>query len=707
MEVDDFFVKVLVVHGVRPQWCLLARPHPVWRGSGVRLVSRVGRCVAAWTALLTVLACTGALAGDRPAASPQRLSDWLLMQPSPPTLSELHWRVPAERMAQAQWRQAALDGLPVDADALRVTLNAMELTGRLALSTVDVDRLRDDPKLDPFWLWGQRPHVFSIGQAIAVLSDGGSGCRLEVNGAVSVQSIWTACGPVLSPARAPEALWVALPNMQHRKVPMTDSEEGLGSLVPPGSWVWAPSAAGMDEQASRNLVKFLATQAPPMVVVDQLASVSNGLLWERVHANSGSAARALEATSEPVPKPRSLPAAPAYPRALWSWSSTASAQWAEDVLRLTGWALRSIEQDGASVQVAFEAGAEAVAWSQGTAQLLPFLHSALGSNVKAFDITLHRQLRSVARGLFDREEWLLQQASLVPPSLRLAVETPMPLPLGYRRVPNASEDAVGQVRIAPHYWQEHASASDAALEVLSLDLDGAWVWGNGVGLSARLQVPVLTPFDAQAATQTQGLVPTKTRVGSDWLARSWRVASLVMTHTQMRSSRWTSQTYAGWLSPQRAGLGAALGYQPLNSAWGFGAEVNHLMARDSASVLNTQGGVLTSGLLSAGWRWTEQEARIYGYAGRFLGGDRGLTLGVVKHLGRGVDWSAEVTHSSSEAKPLWQMRWRIPFGAVSDQWRWGGQADIQATSNFSDAGSRLELADGVTDWSVSPRGTVR
>ena len=627
-------------------------------------------------------------------STPKRLSDWLGLQVPRPTVGETHWRVPAERLSQARARDQVLAALPAHLDALRVTLNALPLTGRLPLTTVDANALLADPAIDPVIRWQQVPTVFPAKMQVAVLIDNDRACDVEVAHPVAAYALWTECAKALLVPVGARRLWVATPDMRQLELNLNTTDRD--TLIAPGSWVWAPSPdLGMADEVSREFTRFLATQEPPAYVLGQLASVSYGLGWVHLRLQ-GSAGESAGAVPLPRTQPVSRVADP-YPRALWAMASTVGAEWEKDAFSATGWQLIGVQADGALLRLVFTAGAASASWSEGTDSLMSLLNESYGQSIRRFDITLKHDDVVLRRGLFDRTEWALQRAEWIPPSLRLAVETPMP-PVVPSEL-DIGDTWTGQLRLTPNAWFESGAARRTSAYALSLDLEGSADWGTGFGLSGRFQIPMARHLDDNFVTRQSDGKAIPARQRADWSASAGRVSSLALSRSMKWSPNWLAQTYVGWLSPEIAGFGSAVLYKLQRSPWSFGLQLNRLHARPQDASLQWGGARVTSGLLSTGLDWPVNRIKLYAYGGKFVRGDRGLTVGFSKGIVNGVDWSTEVTHSSSDSKPLWVVTLRVPFESLSGAWRSGGGADLVLSDRRSDSGSRLRWDGSATDVS--------
>jgi hypothetical protein len=237
------------------------------------------------TAIACALMAVGWAASAQPATAPlknettndadvrpgERLSTWLLRQPSEVSAPGLAWRVPQERLAQQFLKNTLL--LRIETATRRATqpeqaeryklirwLQSLPVTGRVALGVVDARWLQAHPEEDPVLTAGQTlvappPSV----KTVAVVRANGELCHVAHEAGRSAWDYILACDLQAGYDWA----WVAQPDGRTARVGVAPWTGEPSDEPAPGAWIWAaPRSMGDLVAASEGIIKFLATQGP-------------------------------------------------------------------------------------------------------------------------------------------------------------------------------------------------------------------------------------------------------------------------------------------------------------------------------------------------------------------------------------------------------------------------------------------------------------
>ena len=218
----------------------------------------------------------------------ERLSDWLLRQPSDPRAYPpgLLWQVPSERYAQAGLQRDLLLWLAVTETApaasranLTRMIEALPVTGRLPVPRADARWLQAHPKEDPVL---QYDHALALPQrpgTVSVLTNEGKRCTLPHRAGSEARDYLKACEP--GRVERVDRAWVVQADGTVHNFGIALWNAQAQDEAAPGALIWAPARdAGWSPRFSVMLTKFLATQgydtmlaagAPPGV--DPVAAV--------------------------------------------------------------------------------------------------------------------------------------------------------------------------------------------------------------------------------------------------------------------------------------------------------------------------------------------------------------------------------------------------------------------------------------------------
>jgi len=203
-----------------------------------------------------------------------RLSEWVLRTYGPHAdTTSLHWYSRAQRQLQGHLLQhisAALESSPHitlgSAQRLQLAdwLRQRPVTGRLTLVEHAPRALQAVPDQDPVLQEGDSFVLHPRSAYVVVLGVQAQPCLLRHQPGAVLLDYLAACQ-----ARHPEMAevdqaWIAQPDGRTQAVGVAP-----WSLTPqpqpgPGAWIWAPTrSAGVSQELSDNIARFLATQPPP------------------------------------------------------------------------------------------------------------------------------------------------------------------------------------------------------------------------------------------------------------------------------------------------------------------------------------------------------------------------------------------------------------------------------------------------------------
>lgn len=225
-------------------------------------------------ATLALCAGLGGTAQAQPDIRPgERLSDWLLRQPAAGYPAGLLWLVPEERPAQRQLKTRLLARLTDHADPgylhidpasrgrLAAWLQALPVTGRVALAIPDARWLQAHPAQDPVLRAGQQAQLPPRPSSITLLLDDGRLCRVPHVAGADARSYLQAC--LGARAERSDTAWVAQPDGRSSRYGVAAWNEEPQDEPAPGAWLWAPTRdSGFDDEFSGQLIRFLASQGP-------------------------------------------------------------------------------------------------------------------------------------------------------------------------------------------------------------------------------------------------------------------------------------------------------------------------------------------------------------------------------------------------------------------------------------------------------------
>ena len=216
----------------------------------------------------TLLCTSGLLARPPQPSVGERLSDWLLRQPSSYEAfpSGLFWQVPKEQVQQSFTQNQLLLQIQLakgvtseHRHSLAQVVRSLPVTGRVSIPIADARWLQAHPKADPFIGPGDRLALPKRPRSVTMLRQDGSWCTAPHQPGFYALDYIRRCDPehVMRIDRA----WVVQPNGVVQINNVADWNVQSQDEIGPGGLLWAPTRdTGWSERVSSLLMEFLATQ---------------------------------------------------------------------------------------------------------------------------------------------------------------------------------------------------------------------------------------------------------------------------------------------------------------------------------------------------------------------------------------------------------------------------------------------------------------
>ena len=219
-------------------------------------------CIVCWAAPVQATIQAAIVPGER-------LSDWMLRNTNPNAdTTALHWRVQAERAPQGHLRQAVVEALSAQNQPSSWLLS-LPLTGRLTVANADARWLQSAPQQAPILQDGHSVLLLPRPTYVTVVTNTGQACNAaHISGAL-IQDYLRACLGAPASSQVDWA-WIAQPDGRTTQYGISPWSMTPQAEPGPGAWIWAPARqAGISNNVSDNLARFLATQLPGEVALPQ------------------------------------------------------------------------------------------------------------------------------------------------------------------------------------------------------------------------------------------------------------------------------------------------------------------------------------------------------------------------------------------------------------------------------------------------------
>ncbi|MFT4174400.1 MAG: YjbH domain-containing protein [Rhodocyclaceae bacterium] len=169
-------------------------------------------------------------------------------------------------------------------------------------------------------------------------------------------------------------------------------------------------------------------------------------------------------------------------------------------------------------------------------------------------------------------------------------------------------------------------------------------------LSASANLRLLDNYDKYKFTAVSDLPRVRTYIREYVTSSRFTLSNLQLTHVEQLSTNQFGSVYGGLLESMFAGVGAEYLYRPVASRWAIGVDVNRVRQRDFDQGLGLLDYSVTTGHATLYWNtgWNGVMARVA--AGRYLAGDKGVTLDLSRRFDNGVIIGAWATKTNVSAE---------------------------------------------------------
>ncbi len=389
-------------------------------------------------------------------------------------------------------------------------------------------------------------------------------------------------------------------------------------------------------------------------------------------------------------------------------SSQAGSEVLAELSAQTGWQATSVQRGPRAWTAVFgDAGGTYVrerldrAWA--------VLHRDAPPDVQTLAIELSERQVPMVRHEVDRQSWARARMAegWAPPGAArpAALATTEPKPV--ERVLGADDAALPMPRTSSGVslgYQQHLGGPDGYLYALvgraygQLRLwPGAWAHGS-------VQINLLDNYDRFRYDAPSDLPRVRTQIREYVRQGGLVVPNLQLSQAGRLSDDVYGLAYAGLLETMFAGVGGEVLWRPLKSPIALGVDVNRVRQRDTAQRGGLQDWRVTTGHVSAYWDTGWQNVVAQVSAGRYLAGDKGVTLDLSRVFANGTRMGLWATKTNVPAAQFGEGSFdkgfyvSIPFEALLTGWT-SQTFTVDWQPLLRDGGARLRR--GVTLWGLT------
>lgn len=386
----------------------------------------------------------------------------------------------------------------------------------------------------------------------------------------------------------------------------------------------------------------------------------------------------------------------------------------------TGWTLKRLTLQGDRARATMETDAGVHA-KQRLHDLIRLLHAALPAQVRRIELSLQQRGMALTRVSIDREQWVAERTTRVPPSLqdqavRLGPGDGAGLPSSIDLQTPAFSVGVG-----PSYQQILGGPDGFLLFKLGAQVDAQWRLAPGTWIAGSADLRVIDNYDRFKYTAPSELPRVRTYAREYATASRFTIPMLQAQQVWALGQGHHLSVYGGLLEPMFGGVGAEWLWRPWNGRVALGLDVNQVWQRDFEQDFGFRDYRVTTGHVSVYWDtgWHDLQAKLM--VGQYLAGDVGATLDVRRQFANGVSIGAWATKTNVSSAQFGEGSFdkgiylRVPFDVLLAR-ATPGMANIVWNPLTRDGGARLQrrfTLDELTRqgsqgaWSIVPADSAR
>ena len=207
-------------------------------------------------------------------------------------------------------------------------------------------------------------------------------------------------------------------------------------------------------------------------------------------------------------------------------------------------------------------------------------------------------------------------------------------------------------KIAPNLEQSFQSPEAFWIYRLKLSGHAELKYKESTSLLADVSASLSDNYDELRLQESSLLPPVRTQVRQYFKEnRELYLERLQLTHFEPFAPSWYSQMYVGHLEPMFSGFGGELLYRPYDTWWSVGFDVNRVWQRSFDSFAGRQDYVVNTGHVSANFELPWDGLRLKSSYGRYLAGDKGVTIDAAREFDNGFTvgvWATQTDVSARE-----------------------------------------------------------
>ncbi len=369
-----------------------------------------------------------------------------------------------------------------------------------------------------------------------------------------------------------------------------------------------------------------------------------------------------------------------------------------DLERQSGWSVRRIVQEGDRVRVDID-GAKASYWRESLDRAGAVLHRDAPAEVKSFVFAHSQSGVPLADLTVDRAGWVARQTEPLPPAQQADTVV-------IRQPAAASQSAATVYQAEPARFQfepgmglKYNLGGPDGFILYQIFAEGTarWKLRDDTWLQGGVQLRFLDNYDKFRYTQGSLLPHVRTYLREYMTSTRLTLPNLQFTHVGKLAANQYYSVYGGFLESMFAGAGGEWMYRAPGSSVALGIDWNRVRQRDFRQDSGLMDYRVNTGHATLYWDtgWNDVLATLS--AGRYLAGDRGVTVDMARTFPNGVRFGGYFTKTNVTAVQFGEGSFdkgiyvAIPFDAMMTKTS-GKMATLVWQPLLRDGGARLDRA---------------
>lgn len=354
----------------------------------------------------------------------------------------------------------------------------------------------------------------------------------------------------------------------------------------------------------------------------------------------------LSRISTPKPNdPVSVPVKTVYPTQEPDWKQV-TAQLEET----TGWHVLHIKRSGSEATVCFQ-NADANNWNGYIDRIVAVLHGKATGKISLFRIQSADAGLGMHEFLVNRRDWVEAKTSFTPAHHKRSAVLEKP---AYRGFMNQQGDALVQpmerFSSSTGMFLDHSfGGPEGLLYRVGVKARGNYNFRDDTWWTGALQLGLNDNYNRFIhAPNTSNLPRVRTQIES-YAKSPVNLPVFQVTHVDRLDRNNFISLYGGMLESMFGGVGGEWLYRPWHSPFALGVDVNAVQQRGFNQDLSFLPYRTVTGHASLYWKTGIQDVNVTLHAGRYLAGDKGVTLDMSRMFNNGVKMGAFATKTNVTA----------------------------------------------------------